>query len=85
MLADAIVLMPLVVLGLDRILYGNRNSTWLYWGGLTYLLISNYYIGVIVLIFLFLLTLFWVIDQLCQLNWMKILKKGLTVLGLTVG
>ena len=85
MWADAIVLMPLVVLGLDRILYGNRNSTWLYWGGLTYLLISNYYIGVIVLIFLFLLTLFWVIDQLCQLNWMKILKKGLTVLGLTVG
>ena len=85
MWSNAIVLMPLVVLGLDRILYGNRNSTWLYWGGLTFLLISNYYIGVIVLVFLFLLTAFWVIDQVCQFNWIKILKKGLTVLGLTVG
>lgn len=85
MWVDAIVMMPLVILGLDRILYGNQNSTWLYWVGLTYLLISNYYIGVIVLIFLFLLTLFWIIDQLCQLEWMNVLKKGFIVLGLTIG
>ncbi|WP_286006879.1 YfhO family protein [Ligilactobacillus aviarius] len=82
---NAIVLMPLVILGLDRILYGNQNLTWLYWGGLMLLLISNYYIGVIILVFLFLLTVFWVIDQVCQFNWTKILKKGFTVLGLTVG
>lgn len=81
---NAIVLMPLTLLGLDRILYGKEKSTWLYWLSLTGVLFTNYYIGVIVLIFLFLLTVFWVIDQLCQKNWLEIIKKGLTVLLLTL-
>lgn len=81
---NAIVMMPLTLLGLDRILYDKEKSTWLYWLSLTALLFMNYYIGVIVLIFLFLITFFWVIDQLFQKNWVGIIKKGLKVLILTV-
>lgn len=84
MWTNAIVLMPLVLLGLDRIFFEERNLTWLYWLSLTILLFTNYYIGVIVLVFLFLLTIFWIIDLLYQKKWLGIIKKGLKILILTI-
>lgn len=84
MWTNAILLMPLVFLGLDRILFEEGNSTWLYWLSLTILLFTNYYIGVIILIFLFLLTIFWIIDLLYQKRWLEIIKKGLKILILTI-
>lgn len=53
---DAIALLPIVVLGLDRLFYKNKTS--LYWISFTVLLFTNYYIGFITTIFLALLTLY---------------------------
>lgn len=81
---NAIILMPLVTLGLDQLLYKKHPHTWLYWLCLSLTLICNYYIGVIVLVFMFILTVFWVIDQLCRKKWQTIVPRGLKVLILTV-
>ncbi|MCP9358346.1 YfhO family protein [Liquorilactobacillus satsumensis] len=55
---NAISLFPLVLLGLDRLL--NCNRPHLYWPFLVLLLLTNYYMGIITVLFLILVTLLWI-------------------------
>nr|WP_321315376.1 YfhO family protein [uncultured Ligilactobacillus sp.] len=79
MWVNAIILLPIVLLGLDRILYGN-GKTLLYWISLGCLLLINWYIGIIVTIFLFISTLTWVIKQILSKRINETIKKGTKVL-----
>lgn len=81
---NAVILLPLVLLGLDRILFGSGKSTWLYWVSLAGLILINWYIGIIVLFFLFLLMVFWVISMIIQKKFVKSLKKEISVFLLTI-
>lgn len=76
---NAIVLLPLVLLGLDRILYSPRKSTWLYWASLAGLFLINWYIGIIVAFFLFILMVFWTISMIIQRDFIDLLKKEIKV------
>lgn len=76
---DAVVLLPLVLLGLDRILYSPHKSTWLYWISLAGLILVNWYIGIIVAFFLFILMVFWTISMIIQRDFIDLLKKGIKV------
>ena len=85
MWVNAIVLLPLVLLGLDHILYNDqKNNTWLYWVTLSSMILINWYIGVMGVILLFISMIFWVIRQL----WNKEIKvtfyKGIKVLLLSL-
>ena len=80
---DAVVLLPLVLLGLDRILYSPHKSTWLYWISLAGLFLINWYIGIIVAFFLFILMVFWTISMIIQKDFIDLLKKGIKVCLLT--
>lgn len=80
---NAVVLFPLVLLGLDRVLYSSRQSTWLYWVSLAALILINWYIGIIVLLFLFVLMIFWTISLFLQARFVEWLKKGFKVFLLT--
>lgn len=72
---NAIILFPVVLLGWERVL--SQQKTWLYLISLTCLIFVNYYIGVIVLEFLFLISLCWVLYQLLQRQFnMTQLKKA---------
>ena len=75
---DAVVLFPLVLLGLDWILYSPRKSTWLYWISLAGLILVNW-IGIIVAFFLFILMVFWSISMIIQKDFINLLKKGIKV------
>lgn len=81
---NAVVLLPLVLLGLDRILYNSCENTWLYWISLAGLILINWYIGIIVTIFLFILMIFWAISKIIQKDFISLLKKGIMVGLLTV-
>lgn len=53
---NAIALFPIVLLGFDRVVY--RKNGILYLVSLAYILITNYYIGFMILLFLIMLTVF---------------------------
>lgn len=61
---NAIILFPIVILGWEKVL--SQQHTWLYLISLTCLIFVNYYIGVIVLEYLFLISLCWILYQLLQ-------------------
>lgn len=56
---NSIIFLPLVVLGFERIILGNGGA--LYYISLLLAIISNYYIGIIIVLFLFVLGIFWLI------------------------
>ena len=59
---DAIIFFPLVLLGYEQLI--NSNKVILYCISLILLILFNYYIGVMVLVFLLVLTLFWIVLSL---------------------
>ncbi|WP_034994565.1 YfhO family protein [Liquorilactobacillus vini] len=59
---NAIAVLPLVVLGLDRLYFKDKAN--LYWISYVYLLLVNYYIGYMTTIFLALLTIFFAISSM---------------------
>ncbi len=56
---DSIILFPLVLLGYERVI--NGKSGLYYYLFLTLAIISNYYIGLMIVLFLFYLSLFWLL------------------------
>lgn len=72
---NAIILFPIVLLGWERML--SQQHSWLYLISLTCLIFINYYIGVIVLEYLFLISLCWILYQLVQRQFdVDLLKKA---------
>lgn len=53
---DVIMLLPLIMLGLDHLLF-MKSKGWLYYLTLTLAIFSNYYMGIMILMYLFFLTL----------------------------
>ena len=81
---NAIILFPITLLGWEKVVL-NEQGGWLYLISLTGLIFVNYYIGVIVLEYLFLISICWVIYKLLkrQFNFYNF-KIALKLLGLTV-
>lgn len=74
---------PLVLLGYEQLI--NSNKAILYCISLILLILSNYYIGVMVLVFLLVLTLFWIVLSLvCKKEYLLIMKKSIYLLLYTI-
>ncbi|EFK80633.1 hypothetical protein HMPREF9269_0157 [Ligilactobacillus salivarius ACS-116-V-Col5a] len=72
---DAIIFFPLVLLGYEQLV--SSNKVILYCISLILLILSNYYIGVMVLVFLLGVTFFWIILSLiCKKKCLSIMKKS---------
>ena len=56
---NSIIFLPLIVLGFEKIISGNSGV--LYYVSILLAIVSNYYIGIIIILFLFILGIFWVI------------------------
>ena len=56
---DSIILFPLILLGFEKIISNVGGGQSLYYWSLVIAIISNYYIGLIIVIFLFYLSVFW--------------------------
>lgn len=80
---DAIIFFPLVLLGYEQLI--NSNKVILYCISLILLILSNYYIGVMVLVFLLVLTLFWIVLSLVyKKEYLLTMKKSIYLLLYTI-
>ncbi|WP_275940120.1 YfhO family protein [Ligilactobacillus salivarius] len=80
---DAIIFFPLVLLGYEQLV--SSNKVILYCISLILLILSNYYIGVMVLVFLLGVTFFWIILSLiCKKKCLSIMKKSIYLLLYTI-
>ena len=80
---DAIIFFPLVLLGYEQLI--DSNKAILYCISLILLILSNYYIGVMVLVFLLVLTLFWIVLSLVyKKEYLLIMKKSIYLLLYTI-
>ena len=80
---DAIIFFPLVLLGYEQLV--NSNKVILYCISLILLILSNYYIGVMVLVFLLGVTLFWIIlSVIYKKKCLSIMKKSIYLLLYTI-
>lgn len=68
---DSIAVLPIAVLGLERLYFKQKAS--LYWISYVYILLVNYYIGYMVTIFLAFSTIFLIVISLAN-KWMDIKK-----------
>lgn len=64
---DGLILLPLIALGLDRII--KKEKPWLYVGSLAIALIANYYIGYMICLFLSFYALFVIIENCSEEGW----------------
>ena len=80
---DAIIFFLLVLLGYEQLI--NSNKVILYCISLILLILSNYYIGVMVLVFLLVLTLFWIVLSLVyKKEYLLTMKKSIYLLLYTI-
>ena len=80
---DAIIFFPLVLLGYEQLV--SSNKVILYCISLILLILSNYFIGVMVLVFLLGVTFFWIILSLiCKKKCLSIMKKSIYLLLYTI-
>lgn len=78
---NSIILFPLILLGYERLLNGKIN--FYYYGLLTLAIISNYYIGLMIVIFLFYVSAFWILYNVKDL--LAIGKSCINAIILTIG
>ncbi|KRL05795.1 YfhO family protein [Liquorilactobacillus oeni] len=80
---NSIALMPLIILGFERMLDNKGNV--LYWASLSFAIISNYYIGIMLVLYLFILSIFWLIREfLIGKDTVVILKNSVKLLLMTL-
>lgn len=77
---DALILLPMMIYGLEKLYYQNRF--WLYVGGLTAIIITNYYMGYIICLFSVIYFLYLMVkEQPARLSLGIYLKQQLNRIG----
>lgn len=80
---NAIALMPLVILGFERLIKGKGPT--LYWVMLSVTILVNYYIGIMIVLFIFIISVFFIIYKLLNRSHCKdVFLLGVKIFSMTV-